>query len=150
MNVEEDGKETFNLKTKINYIEQIIKSVLLYLKTFSDIITNLDFSPEEEIIDDEEVEIIEEENNELEESIKKTLSIVFNENFDVIRKMLNKSFFSNLINFFCNMTIEQFLLNDFDKMVVIKQLLYDLEYNTLTLVNNIIFNFDGIMSNNQF
>jgi hypothetical protein len=102
---------------------------------------------EEEEIDDE-VEIITNENDS-ENEIEKNISIIVNNlfknsNYEPLLKMLKFEFLPKLIKFFDNLSIEEFLINDFDKMIVIKELLFDLEYHTLSIINNIIQNYEQV------
>lgn len=166
MVVETGDKELNNnnheLKNKIKNTEQKIRATLIYLKAFTDIINSLqdlknDNSDKKIIsdpnqIEDEEIEIeegseVDSEKTEMEKRISTVIIQIFqNSNYESLQKMLNINFLSNLIYFFSNLTIEEFLLNDFDKMIVIKELLYELEYITLSLINNIIINVDGLFS----
>jgi hypothetical protein len=152
----ESNKDNSNLKDKIKITEENIRSTIIYLKTFTDIINSVelknsnpndDFMNEEEEIDDE-VEIITNENDS-ENEIEKNISIIVNNlfknsNYEPLLKMLKFEFLPKLIKFFDNLSIEEFLINDFDKMIVIKELLFDLEYHTLSIINNIIQNYEQV------
>jgi hypothetical protein len=166
MIVETEDKEIIHdnheLKTKIKNTEQKIRGTLLYLKAFTDIINSIEFTSENNTnnqniqIENEEEEIEIDENNSnlsdenktmIEKKVSEVIKIIFeNSNFEPFFKMLNNHFLSNLIKFFSNLTIEEFLINDFDKMIVIKELLYELEFSTLSLINNLIRNFKGLFS----
>jgi hypothetical protein len=149
-----------DFKPMIKKTEQLTRATVLLLKTFNEIITNTDIPTttgggDVDIADDdeeEEVEVLSDDGKgEIEIRISNTLNNIFSsQNYEPLKKMLNREFIEHLINFFCNLSVEEFLLNDFDKMVMLKQLLFDLEYYSLSLINNIIFNFDGILSKPRF
>jgi hypothetical protein len=135
-----------DLKHMIRILEQSIRSNVYYLKTFNEIITNLENSINIENYEEEEIDVDDSTPNDLDDKINQVLTTIFNSDYETLVIMCNRDFISNIVNFFCNLSIEEFLMNDFDKMIVIKQLIFDLEYHTLSIVNNIIFNFDKIMS----
>jgi hypothetical protein len=152
-----------NIKEKMKATEYNIRSTLLYLKTFTDVVNsvelksnstsqsnNLSMNEEEEVeIDEEEMPGQINEELEIEKNISNTINLIFqSSNFASLYNMLKNDFMPNLVKFFDNLTIEEFLLNDFDKMIVIKELLYDLEYYTLSLINNLMQNYDGLFENN--
>ena len=150
-----------NIKKKIKLTENYIRATLNYLKTFTDIINSVELNLNanknlnsslsvndedliEEIEDESYGEVIEGK-SEVEKNISTVVNFLFhNSNFEQLKKMLSKSFLENLTQFFSNLTIEEFLLSDFDKMIKVKELLYDLEYYTLSLINNIIQNIENI------
>jgi len=148
------------IKKKIKNAEDYIRATLNYLKTFTDVINSveLNFNTNRNLnsslsVNDDEIEDIDEDDSgeviegksEIEKSVGSVINFIFqNTNYDQLQKMLHKSFLENLIEFFNNLTIEEFLLSDFDKMIKVKELLYDLEYFTLSLINNIIQNIDNI------
>jgi hypothetical protein len=145
-----------DIKPLIKKTEQITRATVLYLKTFNEILTNIDLPSSgniggPDILNEEEEEEVEELSEEgktdIEVRISNSLNNIFcTDNYQSLQKMLSKDFIHHLINFFCNLSVEEFLLNDFDKMVMLKQLLFDLEYYTLSLINNIVLNFDGVLS----
>jgi hypothetical protein len=152
-----------NIKEKMKATEYNIRSTLLYLKTFTDVVNsvelksnstsqsnNLSMNEEEEVeIDEEEMPGQINDELEIEKNISNTINLIFqSSNFASLYNMLKNDFLPNLVKFFDNLTIEEFLLNDFDKMIVIKELLYDLEYYTLSLINNLMQNYDGLFENN--
>jgi hypothetical protein len=158
----EDKNITNDLKVKIKHTEERARSNILYLKTFADLINSLDYlepcnENTGEMIGDEEEEMeieesvslenIYDEKTEIEKRIFQTLSHLFT-NIEPVSKMLNQTFLSNLLKYIGNLTIEEFLLHDFDKMVVLKEMLYDLEYYSISLINNLIRQFNGVFSNN--
>lgn len=159
-------KNNPNLKEKIKHMEENIRATNLYLKTFTDVINSIEFNTQNtnnnsNLIEDEENydEDLEEDNSnsnnsneglDIEKSISAVVIKIFqNENYTSLFKMLKLNFLPNLIKFFDDLTIEEFLLNDFDKMIVIKELLYDLEYYTLSLINNIIQNCEHIFTEQE-
>jgi hypothetical protein len=148
-----DKQHESDFKPMIRKTLQLTRATVLHLKTFNEIITNIDLpalyvakNVEHNDEEEEDIEISEDGKNEIEARISNTLSNIFNNNYEPLQKMLNRNFIEHLINFFCNLSVEEFLINDFDKMVMLKQLLYDLEYYSLSLINNIVFNFEGALS----
>lgn len=147
------------LKNKIKHIEQKLRATLLYLKAFSDIVNSFESKIEnsnantyEEDFEEEEdgSGSVEDDKSEIEKRIFQSVDSILNKlNYEPLNKMLNKEFLMNLINFFSNLTIEEFLLNDFDKMIMIKELLFDLEFLALSLINNIVRSFNGILNNDE-
>jgi hypothetical protein len=153
---------TSSIKEQMKKNEYNIRSTLLYLKTFTDVINsaelgsltkneqtlNTSFHVDED--DDSQDEEVEPENNlEIETNISFAVHEIFkNSNYSGLFTMIKNEFLPNLVKFFDNLTIEEFLLNDFDKMIVIKELLFDLEYFTVSLINNIIQNFDNLFHDN--
>jgi hypothetical protein len=169
----ENSKEhSKNLKEISKNAEKSIRSTLLYLKTFTDVINS--FEPEfsknsgidEEYEEDEDIEgnnLLEDpvqplvqtssinykfSEDSVENSVKFVVLRIFeNQGKENLNSMLKSDFLPRLMNYFDKMKIEEFLLNDFDKMIVIKELLQDLEYFTLSIINNLIRNFEGIFGN---
>lgn len=155
-----------DIKKRIKNTENYIRATLMYLKTFTDIInsielnlTNKNLNSSLSLNDDEIDEELEEEDSadivegksEIEKNVSNVINYLFqNTNYELLQKMLNKIFLENLINFFNNLTIEEFLLSDFDKMIKVKELLYDLEYYTLSLINNILQNISNIYGNTKY
>jgi hypothetical protein len=89
--------------------------------------------------------ILNEEKTDIEIIVSNVINKLFaSENYVPLQKLLNKDFINNLVNFSNNCFIEVFLLNDFDKMVIIKELLTELEYCNWSIINNIFFNFGKI------
>lgn len=154
---------TSSIKEQMKKNEYNIRSTLLYLKTFTDVInsadlgsfkkpeqtlnTSLHVEEDDDLIDDDEAE--QENSLEIETNISFAVHEIFkNSNYSGLFTMIKSEFLPNLVKFFDNLTIEEFLLNDFDKMIVIKELLFDLEYFTVSLINNIIQNFDNLFLDN--
>lgn len=160
-----DDEEIENINSIITndivILEEKSKYYLYYFKTFSDIIENIpitlpnnnDKSKQEMEIDDEyeEIEDNDEENN-------NTITNVGDENnsygtliSNLISKVINEktigNFFSN--SFFddylplisLNNQIDAYLINDFDKMISLKEYLSQISKFSFSILNNIIFNF---------
>lgn len=158
-----NGDNTLSeLKGKVKSSECKIRSCLVNLKTFTDIIECIDFpntNKKSQMIEDEE-EYEDDEigdnlssikpgsiNPEIEDKISQCLSSLFTKSgYAPVQKMLSLEFMTNLSKLFSNLSVEEFLINDFDKMIAIKELLYDLEFVTLSLFNNITQKFDGILN----
>ena len=45
--------------------------------------------------------------------------------------------------------MDEYIFNDYDKLIVVKELLYDFEYYSVSMINNIILNFDILKSFND-
>ena len=76
---------------------------------------------------------------------KNVTSLINGEN---ISKIFNKTLLSNLISN-CNIDLDEYIFNDYDKLIVVKELLYDFEYYSVSMINNIILNFDILKSFND-
>lgn len=152
-----------NMKQNLKLLDTHIKLNNLNLRTINDIITqfegnmtkayNINLNEDElEVSADEEdinISYIADEKTEIEKKICAVINNNFflNDNVEQLKNLLNVNFINNLCGFFNNLTIEEFLLNDFDKMIIIKEGLFELEYNTLSILNNLIYNFDGFFGN---
>lgn len=166
-NILKDDEEADNINSIITndivILEEKSKYYLYYFKTFSDIIENIsitlpnnnDKSKQEMEIEDEyeEIEDDEDKNNtitNINEESSNYGSIISN----VISKIINEktivNFFSNsffddylpLISF--NNQIDAYLINDFDKMVSLKEYLSQISKYSFSILNNIIFNFYSV------
>lgn len=161
---EEESIENVNtiITSEISILEEKTKSILTYLKTFSDIIDNVSISSksdndnniEMEIEDDfEEIEdntIINktEENSQYSILIAKAISNVINEGN--IKQMLSSSFFDNFLPILTvNTQIEVYLINAFDKMISLKDNLSQVITISFSILNNIILNYFNLAQLNN-
>lgn len=160
----DDAENNTNImKKNLKNLDFKIKLNNLNLKTVNDVITQIDIgqnsttnlnnNSQNNILNEEDDEEISEEEinsnilddkSEIEKQVSFVIANFFGNNFDLLKNLLNENFLKNLSGFFNNLTIEEFLINDFDKMILIKEGLYELEYNTLSILNNLIYNFEGI------
>jgi len=102
----------------------------------------------EDDIEEEVCNITEDEDkNESEMMISLSVTQIFKErNFEALSKLLSCEFLSHLLGFLNNKDIQEYLINDFDKLIIIKELIVDLEYYTISLINNIIFRLKDYIS----
>jgi len=143
----EESEKLSNMKKHLKILDANIKLNNLNLKTINDIITQFDgynatsgnySKSNEELMEMEELE--------------RKIYLVLNdkkfltENFENFKVLLNENFLSNLCGLLNNLTIEEFLFNDFDKMLVIKEGLFELEYNVFSIINNLILDFSSFFS----
>jgi len=78
--------------------------------------------------------------------ISKNVNQLFNtQNVSVI---FNKNFLLKLISH-CHIDLDQYIFNDFDKLIVVKELLFDFEYFSVSLLNNVINNLDLLKTLND-
>ena len=122
--------------------------IQIYLKTFIDITNGIEINRNKESDNDayEDDDIIEDniedandEGLKIDNFVSKQMNTLFtNQN---LTNIYNKPLIINLINN-CNIILDQYIFNDFDKLIVIKELLYDFEYHSISMINNMILNFD--------
>ena len=161
---EEDSIENVNtiITSEISILEEKTKSILTYLKTFSDIIDNVSISSksednniEMEIEDDfEEIEDSNNITNKTEENsqynilIAKAISSVINEGN--IKQLLSSSFFDNFLPILTvNTQIEVYLIDAFDKMISLKDNLSQVITISFSILNNIILNYFNLAQLNN-
>lgn len=144
----EESEKLSNMKKHLKILDANIKLNNLNLKTINDIITQFDgynanssgnyTKSKEDLKDMDELE--------------RKIYFVLNdkkfllENFEKLKILLNENFLTNLCKLLNNLTIEEFLFNDFDKMLVIKEGLFELEYNVFSIINNLMMDFSGFYS----
>ena len=86
------------------------------------------------------------DNNKFEECIHKSISeIISVNNFEPVQKMINQNLLNHLSTL-CNIhsKINEFYINEVDKLLVIRTNLDEIEYDSLSLINNIIIKFPNI------
>ena len=129
-----DTLRTNKMKQSMRNLDIKIKLNNLNLRTINDIITQFDNQVNDNENNEEEGDISIDEDNDLDKSINanekteiekrvgEVLEKIFeNNSSEELRKLLNYNFLEKLCGFFDNLKIEEFLFNDFDKMLVIKE-----------------------------
>jgi len=145
----EESEKLSNMKKHLKILDANIKLNNLNLKTINDIITQFDGYNS---ISGNYSKKSKEELKEMDE-LERNIYLVLNdkkflmENFEKLKILLNENFLSNLCGFLNNLTIEEFLFNDFDKMLVIKEGLFELEFNVFSIINDLILDFSSFFSN---
>ena len=157
----EQANEDIKLKAKL--VSEEINSLLNYLKIFQEIITSVEGleqnsskNKNENEINMEEYEEIEEENNDTEmknsdlfdELISKVLNEILSvNNYEPLKKMINQKIMNNL-SILCNVQnkIEEYYINDNDKILQIRETLGEIEYMSLSIINNIIIKYHQFLN----
>ena len=159
MKIEDSNKDSTNnidIKEKAKLVDKEVNSLLNCLKCFQDIIDSIEISnnvKNEEInMDDyEEIEDDIDDKNDIdidkfEECIHKSITeIISINNFEPVQKMINQNLLNHLSTL-CNIhsKINEFYINEVDKLLVIRTNLDEIEYDALSLINNIIIKFSNI------
>ena len=152
-----------DIKSKAKLVSEEINSLLNYLKIFQEIITSVEGleqnsskNKNENEINMEEYEEIEEENNDTEmknsdlfdELISKVLNEILSvNNYEPLKKMINQKIMNNL-SILCNVQnkIEEYYINDNDKILQIRETLGEIEYMSLSIINNIIIKYHQFLN----
>jgi len=152
-----------DIKSKAKLVSEEINSLLNYLKIFQEIITSVEGleqnsskNKNENEINMEEYEEIEEENNDTEmknsdlfdELISKVLNEILSiNNYEPLKKMINQKIMNNL-SILCNVQnkIEEYYINDNDKILQIRETLGEIEYMSLSIINNIIIKYPQFLN----
>ena len=156
-----DEKENDSLKEKIKSTDKSVNSTLLCMKVFEDIIESINIDNSEnnnqninedefEEIDDDD-QIIEEANDKLDEMISSSVNEVISiDNYSPLKKMLSDSFLVSLSKY-CDLNKQdnQFLVQDTDKLITIKENIEEIEYISLSMINNLILKIPSLF-NQQF
>ena len=145
-----------DIKEKAKLVDKEVNSLLNCLKCFQDIIDSIekinnDNNEQINMDDYEEIEDDFDDNNEIdnnkfEECIHKSISeIISVNNFEPVQKMINQNLLNHLSTL-CNIhsKINEFYINEVDKLLVIRTNLDEIEYDALSLINNIIIKFSNI------
>ena len=156
-----DEKENDSLKEKIKSTDKSVNSTLLCMKVFEDIIESINIEnsdnnnqtineDEFEEIDDDD-QMIEEANDKLDEMISSSVNEVISiDNYSPLKKMLSDSFLVSLSKY-CDLNKQdnQFLVQDTDKLITIKENIEEIEYISLSMINNLILKIPSLF-NQQF
>ena len=142
-----------DIKAQSKIVENEVYSLLQNLKIFQEIITtieipqtsnsnnNINENEFEEIDDDEN--IVEEKNDAFEEIIYKGLNEILSVNeYEPLKKMLNQKIMENLSNL-CDVSnkLSEYYINENDNLIIIKEDLNEIEYISLSIINNIILKY---------
>ena len=157
--INEETNEDIKIKAKIVYEE--VEALYNCLKVFQEIITNVDvpipgeegknenninLNEYEEIDDENDNEI---KNNDLFDDIaQKSLNEVLSlNNYEPLKKMLNQKIMNNL-SILCDLEnkLGEYYINDNDKILIIKEELGEIEYLSLSIINNIIVKYQKFIS----
>ena len=149
-----------DIKAKAKLVSEEINSLLNNLKIFQEVITTAEGAvpktDNENKIDMDEYEEIEDEiidskmkNSDLfDDIISKVLNEIFSvNNYEPLKKMINQKVMINL-SLLCDISnkIEEYYINDNDKIIQIKESLGEIEYMSLSIINNIIIKYHGLLN----
>ena len=160
MKIEDSDKDlisnNIDIKERAKLVDKEVNSLLNCLKCFQDIIDSIEIlnTDNNEQINMDDYEEIEDDfddkndidNNKFEECIHKSISeIISVNNFEPVQKMINQTLLNHLSTL-CNIhsKINEFYINEVDKLLVIRTNLDEIEYDSLSLINNIIIKFPNI------
>ena len=155
----EETNEDIKIKAKI--VHEEVESIYNCLKIFQEIITSVN-SPctgaqgkNENNINLDEYEEIDEDNDEetkdndiFDDIIQKTLNEVLSiNNYEPLKKMLNQKIMNNL-SILCDLEnkLGVYYINENDKLLLIKEELEEIEYLSLSIINNIIVKYQKFIS----
>ena len=155
----EETNEDIKTKSKIVYEE--VESIYNCLKVFQEIITSVDApfqggdGKNENNINKEEYEEIDEDNDAeikdndvFDDIVHNTLNEVLSiNNYEPLKKMLNQKIMNNL-SFLCDLEnkLSEYYINENDKILLIKEELGEIEYLSLSIINNIIVKYQKFIS----
>ena len=155
----EETNEDIKLKAKI--VHEEVESLYNCLKVFQEIITSVDTpgtvgeGKNENNINLDEYEEIDEDNDEeikdndiFDDIVHKTLNEVLSiNNYEPLKKMLNQKIMNNL-SILCDLEnkLGEYYINENDKLLLIKEELGEIEYLSLSIINNIIVKYQKFIS----
>ena len=166
-NEAKENDETATIKQQIKNIDKEVNSHLLCMKVYEDIIeainigdtstaqnANVAENDYEEIEDENENEIEEEidTNDKFADVISNAVNDVLKEdNYAPLRKMLSDTFMVSLSKY-CDLSksINQFLIHDNDKMLTLKENIEEIEFISLSMINNILAKFASNVINENY
>ena len=149
-----------DIKSKAKLVSDDINPLLNHLKIFQEIIATVEGknqNPENKNeINMDEYEEIEDENCDMDiknndlfdDIIYKVLNEILSVNdYEPLKKMLNQKVMNNL-SLLCNVQnkIEDYFINDNDKLLQIKETLGEIEYMSLSIINDIIIKYSNIVN----
>ena len=154
-----------DIKSKAKLVSEEINSLLNFLKIFQEIITTVEVSIQnsttknenENKINMEEYEEIDDDNNDInmtntalfDDIIYKVLNEILSmNNYEPLKKMINEKVMNNL-SILCNVQnkIEDYYINDNDKILQIKETLGEIEEMSLSTINDIIIKYPKCLNN---
>ena len=155
----EETNEDIKSQAKIAYEE--VESLYNCLKVFQEIITSVDMpitdneGKNENNINNDEYEDIDEENdNEIKNNdlfddiVHKSLNEILSlNNYEPLKKMLNQKIMNNL-SFLCDIEhkLSDYYINENNKILLIKEELGEIEYLSLSIINNIIVKYQKFIN----
>ena len=155
MKIDENNNLNLDIKEKAKILNNEIISLLNNIKCFQDIIDSIELpNNNNEQINMEDYEEIEEDiedlnendNDKYEEYIHKSISETISiNNYEPVQKMINQQLLNHLSTL-CNIhsKINEFYINEVDKLLIVRTNLEEIEYDALSLINNIIIKFPNI------
>ena len=164
MNTEPKEKQESNddIKQKIKLTSEEIDSLFNNLKIFQEIITSVDIplsnSQNKNDINEDEYEEIEDENDDMNNIMKnsdvfddlvhKALNEILSvNNYEPLKKMINQKIMDNL-SILCDIQnkLEDYYINENDKILQMKEELGEIEYLALSIINNIIIKYHNFLN----
>ena len=160
--VEKDNKineETNDdIKSQAKLVQDEVDSLYNCLKVFQEIITSVEVPLGEDKngnnINQDEYEELDDENDNNEvkdpfdEIVQKSLNEVLSlNNYEPLKKMLNQKIMNNL-SLLCDVQnkLSDYYINESDKILLIKEELGEIEYLSLSIINNIIVKYQKFIS----
>jgi len=160
--VEKDNKineETNDdIKSQAKLVQDEVDSLYNCLKVFQEIITSVEVplgeDKNENNINQDEYEEIDDENDNndikdpFDEIVQKTLNEILSlNNYEPLKKMLNQKIMNNL-SLLCDVQnkLNDYYINESGKILLIKEELGEIEYLSLSIINNIIVKYQKFIS----
>ena len=150
-----------DIKSQAKIVHEEVESLYNCLKVFQEIITSVDLpttvgdGKNENIINDNEYEDIDEDkddneikNDLFDDIVHKTLNEVLSlNNYEPLKKMLNQKIMNNL-SYLCDIEnkLGDYYINENDKILLIKEDLGEIEYHSLSIINNIIVKYQKFIT----
>ena len=151
-----------DIKTKAKIVQEEVESLHNCLKVFQEIITSVDapgnssseqkkdilgnMEEYEEIDEDNDMEI--KDNDLFDDIVHKSLNEVLSiNNYEPLKKMLNQKIMNNLSTL-CDIEnkLSEYYINENDKLLLIKEELGEIEYLSLSIINNIIVKYQKFIN----
>ena len=148
-----------DIKTKAKIVQEEVESLHNCLKVFQEIITSVDvpgnsssdqkneiLEEYEEIDEDNDIEI--KDNDLFDDIVHKSLNEVLSiNNYEPLKKMLNQKIMNNLSTL-CDLEnkLSEYYINENDKLLLIKEELGEIEYLSLSIINNIIVKYQNFIN----
>ena len=166
-NEAKENDETATIKQQIKNIDKEVNSHLLCMKVYEDIIEainieNTSTAQNANVAENDYEELEDENENEIEEEIDtndKFADVISNavndvlkeDNYAPLRKMLSDTFMVSLSKY-CDLSksINQFLIHDTDKMLTLKENIEEIEFISLSMINNILAKFASNIINENY
>ena len=155
----EETNDDIKLKAKI--VHEEVESLYNCLKIFQETITGVDApgnqteGKNENNINLDEYEDIDEDNDEeikdneiFDDIVHKTLNEILSvNNYEPLKKMLNQKIMNNL-SILCDLEnkLDEYYINENDKLLLIKEDLGEIEYLSLSIINNIIVKYQKFIN----